>query len=283
MDYPLPSTFYHPPNTTLMKIDIFQIDAFTNQLFGGNPAAVCPLREWLEDEILLQITRENNLAETAFFIPLANGHFHLRWFTPEIEMDLCGHATLATAFVIFEELGYPNPAINFETQSGLLTVKKVNDLLEMDFPSRPPVPSDLPAIIKKGLNIQPVEVWKARDYVLLYEQAQDILDIEPNLSILNQINLDPGGIIVTAKGTTEDIDFVSRFFTPQASIFEDPVTGSAHCTLVPFWADRLNQTEFKAMQLSKRRGELFCMLEKDRVKIRGRAVKYLQGVVQLLT
>ena len=266
-----------------MKIKLFQIDAFTDQLFGGNPAAVCPLNSWLEDEVLLQIAKENNLAETAYFVPLPNGHFHLKWFTPEIEMDLCGHATLATAFVIFEELDYQQSAITFETQSGLLTVKKVNDLLEMDFPSRPPLPADLPAIITEGLSIQPKEVWKARDYVLVYERAQDILDIEPNLAILNQINLDPGGIIVTAKGTTNNIDFVSRFFTPQASIFEDPVTGSAHCTLVPFWADRLNKTELKAVQLSTRRGELFCTLEEDRVKIRGKAVKYLQGVVQLLT
>lgn len=218
------------------RIKIFQIDTFTNRLFGGNPAAVCPLDYWLEDDVLQQIALENNLAETAFYVQLDNNKFHLRWFTPECEMDLCGHATLASAYVIFEEDGFSNDKIEFETQSGVLTVEKENDLYTLNFPSRPAVKSELPKIIAEGLNIQPKEVWKARDYLLVFDNEDDVRNIRPDQAILNQINLDPGGIIVTATGTADDVDFISRFFTPQASVFEDPVTGSAHCTLIPFWA-----------------------------------------------
>ena len=264
-----------------MEIRIFQIDAFTDRLFGGNPAAVCPLDEWLEDEILQKIALENNLAETAFFVPLPDQRFHLRWFTPEIEMDLCGHATLASAYVLFEDLAYQDDLIRFESRSGELTIKRNAELLELDFPARPPAPATLPETIGAGLNLQPREVWKARDYLLLYDQEADIRAIQPDLAILNQINIDPGGIIVTAPGEAAEIDFVSRFFTPQASIFEDPVTGSAHCTLIPFWAERLNKTQLQARQISSRGGELFCRLEADRVKISGRAVKYLEGIISV--
>ena len=264
-----------------MKIDIYQIDAFTDKLFSGNPAAVCPLTNWLKDEILQNIAIENNLAETAFFIQLPNNHFHLRWFTPEFEMDLCGHATLGAAFVIFEEMKYEGNEICFETKSGILAVKKVNDYYELDFPSRPPEKSSLPKIISDGLNIQPIEIWKARDYLLVYNSEDDIKNIDPNIAILNQINIDPGGIIVTANSNIEDVDFVSRFFTPQATVFEDPVTGSAHCTLVPFWASRLNKNELRALQISKRGGELLCQLKENRVAIKGKAVKYLEGIIEL--
>lgn len=264
-----------------MRINIYQIDAFTDQLFGGNPAAVCPLFDWLDDEILQNIAIENNLAETAFFVQSSENRFHLRWFTPEFEMDLCGHATLASAFVIIEELGNKYNEVLFDTQSGLLTVKKNGDYYELDFPSRPPKKSSLPKIISDGLNIQPKEIWKARDYLLVYDTEDDIEDIKPNIAILNQINIDPGGIIVTAKGKSENVDFVSRLFTPQATVFEDPVTGSAHCTLVPFWADRINKTELRALQISKRGGELLCQLNKDRVLIKGKAVKYLEGTIEL--
>lgn len=260
-----------------MEIDIYQIDAFTNQLFGGNPAAVVPLKDWLPDTVLLKIAQENNLAETAFFIPKENGKFHLRWFTPEIEMDLCGHATLASAFVLFEALNHPQPEIIFESQSGDLLVKKEGDFLMLNFPSRPPILSKLPETIQRGLNIQPQEVWKARDYLLVYENESAIKSIVPNIEIMNQINIDPGGIIVTAKGN--QADFVSRFFTPQASIFEDPVTGSAHCTLIPFWAERLGKNSLHALQLSERQGELFCTLQADRVYIKGKAVMYLKGKI----
>ncbi|MFK8039432.1 MAG: PhzF family phenazine biosynthesis protein [Crocinitomicaceae bacterium] len=264
-----------------MPIEIFQIDAFTDQLFAGNPAAVCPLNNWLDDDILQNIAAENNLAETGFFIEQPNGQFHLRWFTPEFEMDLCGHGTLAAAYVIFEELDYSGNEITFNSLSGLLTVKKEEDMFVLNFPSRPPVKSELPKLIKEGLDIQPKEVWKARDYLLLYENEDDIRKIKPNIILLNQINIDPGGIIVTAKGSTLDADFVSRLFTPQASVFEDPVTGSAHCTLIPFWSEKLKKNKFKAFQLSKRGGELHCELQNNRVLIKGKAVKYLKGIIEI--
>lgn len=264
-----------------MKIKLYQIDAFTDKLFGGNPAAVCPLDKWLDDRTLQNIAIENNLAETAFFVKLPNGHFHLRWFTPEIEMDLCGHATLASAFVIFEETKYSDTEIFFETMSGLLTVRKSGEYLELDFPSRPPQKASLPKIIEQGLNIPPVEVWKARDYLLVYRTEEEVKMIEPNIAIINQINIDPGGIIVSSLSEAKDVDFVSRLFTPQATVFEDPVTGSAHCTLVPFWAKRLNKTKFRALQISERGGELLCRLEKDRVFIKGKAVKYFEGLITL--
>ena len=262
-----------------MTVDIFQIDAFTNKLFGGNPAAVCPLQDWLSDAVLLNIAKENNLAETAYFIHKHDNVFHLRWFTPEIEIDLCGHATLASAYVILNCLDYDFDTVIFQTLSGELTVSRSGEFLEMDFPSRPPQDSELPEIIKNSLSKQPTNVYKARDYVLLYDSENDIKNLKVSASILEQINLDPGGIIVSAKGNNSD--FVSRFFTPGAAVFEDPVTGSAHCTLVPFWAERLEKNELHAFQISDRKGELFCKLVKDRVIIRGNAVKYLQGTIEI--
>lgn len=264
-----------------MKIDIFQIDAFTDTLFGGNPAAVCPLESWLDDLILQNIAAENNLAETAFFVRQSDNKFHLRWFTPQHEMDLCGHATLASAFVIFNELEYNQASIIFESKSGELKVNRQEDLLILDFPSRPVKEASLPSIIERSINIQPKEIWKSRDYLLVYEHEEDIRKIEFDLSLLNQINLDPGGIIVTAKGNSPRVDFVSRFFTPQAVVFEDPVTGSAHCSLIPFWAERLQKTKLEAEQLSERKGKLSCELRKDRVLIKGKAVKYLQGIIEI--
>jgi PhzF family phenazine biosynthesis protein len=262
-----------------MTIDIFQIDAFTNELFEGNPAAVCPLTEWLPDETLLNIARENNLAETAYFIHKKDNRFHLRWFTPEIEMDLCGHATLASAFVILNCLDYDLETLVFETMSGDLIISRNGECLEMNFPSRPPKSSELPQIIKTSLSKQPSEIYKARDYVLVYDSEDDIKSLNVSASILEDINIDPGGIIVTAKGNHSD--FVSRFFTPGAAVFEDPVTGSAHCTLVPFWAERLDKNDLHAFQISERKGELFCKLVKDRVFIKGNSVKYLQGTIDI--
>ncbi len=264
-----------------MRIPIYQIDAFTDKIFGGNPAAVCPLDHWMDDEVLLNIAKENNLAETAFFLRKADDLFHLRWFTPEIEMDLCGHATLASAYVIFRELGYQQDVIRFDTHSGILEVRKTGDYLELNFPSRPPSEASLPEIISQSLNIQPLEIWQARDYLLVYESQSDILNIKPDVAILNQINLDPGGIIVTAPASEPSIDFVSRFFTPQATLLEDPVTGSAHCTLIPYWANRLDKSSLQARQLSERQGHLICELHNDRVMIRGKAVKFLQGFIEI--
>jgi PhzF family phenazine biosynthesis protein len=262
-----------------MTFDIFQIDAFTDTLFGGNPAAVCPLKEWLPDAVLLNIAKENNLAETAYFIHKHDNVFHLRWFTPELEIDLCGHATLASAYVILNCLNYDFETVVFETMSGELIVSKIGEFLEMDLPSRPPSKAEIPKIIADSLSQQPSEVYKARDYVLVYDTENDIQNLKVSASVFEQINLDPGGIIVTAKG--DNSDFVSRFFTPGASVFEDPVTGSAHCTLVPFWAERLNKTQLHALQISDRKGELFCILAKDRVIIKGNAIKYLQGTIEV--
>lgn len=264
-----------------MRISIYHIDAFTDKLFGGNPAAVCPLAKWVDDKTLQNIAVENNLAETAFFVQSSPNRFRLRWFTPEIEIDLCGHATLASAYVIFEELGNKSDEVLFDTQSGLLRVKKIGDVYELNFPSRPPKKSILPKTIADGLNIQPKEIWKARDYMLVYDSESEVEKIKPNIAILNEINIEPGGIIITAKGKLKNVDFVSRFFTPQATVFEDPVTGSAHCTLVPFWSSRLGKNELKALQISKRGGELLCQLENDRVLIQGKAVKYLEGTIEL--
>jgi len=257
-----------------MTLDLFQIDAFTNTVFGGNPACVVPLTSWLPDETLLKITQENAVAETAFFVPKGD-KFHLRWFTPEIEMDLCGHATLATAHCLKKILKYPSNNIIFETVSGDLTVCVRDDFYFLNFPSRMPVPAQLPKIIEKSLNIAPKEVYKSRDYVLVYDTEEEIKNIKINRQVFDQINLDTGGVIVTSKGTT--CDFVSRFFTPQASILEDPVTGSAHCSLIPFWAKRLHKKELTALQLSKRRGTLNCLDKNHRVIISGQARTYSIG------
>ncbi len=257
-----------------MKLELYQIDAFTDKIFGGNPACVVPLENWLPDEILFKITKENAVAETAFFINKGE-KIHLRWFTPEIEMDLCGHATLATAHCLKTILNYKSDTIIFETLSGDLTVRVKNDFYYLDFPSRMPMESSLPENISKSLNIQPKEVLKSRDYVLVYDSEEDIKNIKINRQFFDEINLDPGGVIVTAK--SENCDFVSRFFTPQSTILEDPVTGSAHCSLIPFWANRLNKNELSAMQISERIGKLNCLNNGNRVIISGQARTYSIG------
>jgi len=261
-----------------MELNFYQIDTFTNTIFGGNPACVVYLKHWLDDEILLNIANENAVAETAFFVK-QNNSFHLRWFTPEIEMDLCGHATLATAYVLKKILKYPEDEIIFETASGKLTVTNNGDLFTLDFPSRKPVQANLPEILKKSLNIQPTHILKARDYILVYNTEEEIKNIQINRQIFDQINLDPGGIVVTAKGN--NCDFVSRFFTPQASILEDPVTGSAHCSLIPYWSKQLNKKSMKAYQISKRKGTLYCTYNGNRVLISGNAKIYAIGTFWL--
>lgn len=257
-----------------MHLPLYQIDAFTNKIFGGNPAAVVPLTNWLPDDILSKIAKENAVAETAFFVDKGD-RIQLRWFTPEIEMDLCGHATLATAHCLKTILNYSGDKILFETLSGDLTVSMENDFYYLDFPSRMPVVVDLPEIISKAFSIQPIEVLKSRDYVLVYGSEADIQSIKIDQQVFDQLNLDPGGVIVTAKG--ENCDFVSRFFTPQSSILEDPVTGSAHCSLIPFWALRLGKKELFAMQISDRIGKLYCQDKGERVIIGGQARTYSIG------
>jgi len=253
---------------------LFQVDAFTDKVFGGNPACVVPIDQWLPDELMLRIAMENAVAETAFFIPEGEG-YHLRWFTPEFEMDLCGHATLATAHVLKTELGYTGSTVSFSSRSGVLKVMLEGDRYVLDFPSRKPVPASLPNIIAEALSLQPLEVLKSRDYVLVYASEAQVREIKIDRVLFDRINLDPGGVIVTAKG--EDCDFVSRFFTPQSSILEDPVTGSAHCSLIPFWSERLGKKDLEAWQVSDRLGKLYCSDRGERVLIGGRAVTYSTG------
>lgn len=259
-----------------MKIPIYQVDAFTSKLFSGNPAAVCPLEAWLDPNQLLNIAAENNLSETAFFVK-KNYFYELRWFTPEIEVDLCGHATLATGHVLFNHLGYAEKEIRFETKSGRLTVTRSDDLISLDFPATPPVKVDMTDNLTKGLGKKPLEVYKSRDYLALFETEKEVLSIQPDFKILEK--LDALGIIITARGDTSD--FVSRFFAPAVGIDEDPVTGSAHTTLVPFWANKLNKTQFHAFQISKRGGKLFCQLAGDRVLISGKAKTYMKGEIEI--
>ncbi|WP_292008619.1 PhzF family phenazine biosynthesis protein [Chryseobacterium sp.] len=257
-----------------MKLELFQIDTFTEEIFRGNSACVVPLKNWLPDETLLKIACENAVAETAFFIDHGDT-VHLRWFTPEIEMDLCGHATLASAHCMISHLNYQNSRIVFETKSGELTVDIKDGFYYMDFPSRMPEPAVLPDTIAQSLNIQPKEVFKSRDYVLVYESEEEIRKITVQRSVLDLINLDPGGVVVTAPGT--DSDFVSRYFTPQSSILEDPVTGSSHCSLIPFWSSRFGKDKLFARQLSERGGQLYCENKDKRVMVAGKARTYSVG------
>ena len=260
-----------------MEYNCYQIDAFTSKIFGGNPACVVPLKKWLPDNMLSNIAKENAVAETAFFIQ-QDGTFYLRWFTPNIEMDLCGHATLATAHCLYTILKVESRSFPFITQSGELTVTVQEDnLYSMDFPSRVASPATLPDIIAKSLSSPPKEVYRSRDYLLVYASEDEVRNIEIDRSYFDGINLDPGGVIVTSIG--DNCDFVSRFFTPQSTILEDPVTGSAHCTLIPYWSDRLNKNSLHALQVSERGGELFCENKNDRVLISGSARTYFIGKI----
>lgn len=257
-----------------MQLPLYQINAFTDRLFSGNPACVVPLSEWLPDDLLMKIAKENAVAETAFFIDL--GHkFHLRWFTPEMEMDLCGHATLAAAHAIKDIRKFTGENIIFETRSGELTVTAEDDLYILDLPSRKPVPTTLPELLTRSLNIQPQKVLKARDFVLVHDNEQEVRDITIDRTFFDQLQLGTGGVIVTAQG--RDCDFVSRFFTPKASVFEDPVTGSAHCSLTPYWSEILQKKEMKAMQLSERGGGLAVRDKGERIEVAGSARTYSVG------
>jgi PhzF family phenazine biosynthesis protein len=260
-----------------MKIPIYQVDAFTDRLFGGNPAAVCPLDSWPADELMQKIAAENNLSETAFFVKEKNG-YGLRWFTPLMEVDLCGHATLATGHVIFHVLGYKDQEVKFSTKSGQLIVAREDDMLRLDFPANPARPVETPPRLVDGLGKEPERVLKSkRDFLVVYPHEEDILALKPNFDILKK--LECLCVIVTAAG--KSCDFVSRCFAPIAGINEDPVTGSAHTTLVPYWACKLDKASLHAMQLSNRRGELFCEYLGEWVQIKGRAVLYLKGEIDV--
>jgi PhzF family phenazine biosynthesis protein len=260
------------------RIPIYQADAFTSDLFGGNPAAVCPLKEWLPDQTMQKIAAENNLAETAFFLEYEDGFF-IRWFTPEIEIDLCGHATLASAHIIFTELKYNKSNVSFYTKNaGVLKVTKNENKYTLDFPSRTCEAASLPEGLIQALgNVQPLEILKSRDFLLVYENEDTVNQIQPDFNAL--LKYDALCFIITAPGNNSD--FVSRVFAPVAGINEDPVTGSAHCSLIPYWAEKLGKQQLHAYQLSQRRGELWCEHRDDRVLISGNAVTFLQGEIIL--
>jgi predicted PhzF superfamily epimerase YddE/YHI9 len=259
-----------------MLIPYYQVDAFASRVFTGNPAGVCLLADWLPDEVLQAIAAENNLAETAFVVQ-REGRYDLRWCTPTMEVDLCGHATLAPAHVIFEHLGCREDVIRFDTRSGELTVTRDGDLFTLDFPARPAVPCEAPPQLLAGLGRRPQSTAKARDYLAVFASEQEVAELQPDMAALAQ--LDSLGIIATAPGST--CDFVSRFFAPQAGIPEDPVTGSAHSTLIPYWSARLGKQRLFARQISARGGELFCEDRGSRVGIGGRAVTYSTGFIRL--
>lgn len=253
----------------------FVADAFAEKVFEGNPAGVCVLKKWLSDEIMQKIAAENNLSETAFFVPTEKG-YHLRWFTPGGEIDLCGHATLATAFIITQFVNPQLSTIHFETMSGELIVEKNGDLYEMDFPSIPPKKHILTNEMIEALGITPLETYCNRDLMFVLENEEQVKNLSPNLSKLESLS-DGLGVFVTAKG--KEFDFVSRAFFPKLKVNEDPVTGSVHCNLIPFWAERLGKNELTAKQLSKRSGTLYCRQNGDRVKIGGKAALYLTAEI----
>ncbi|MDP1579552.1 MAG: PhzF family phenazine biosynthesis protein [Candidatus Didemnitutus sp.] len=259
-----------------MKLPLYWIDAFSPVVFAGNPAAVVPLTAWPADALMQRIAFENGLAETAFFVPIEPGRYHLRWFTPSAEVDLCGHATLASAFVLFTQLGFAGERLTFDSRSGPLPVRRLPDgKLELDFPSRPAVPVTPPPALLRGLGATPAEYAQAQANLAVFATAAEIRAIRPDFATL--ATLEQYGTIVTAPG--EDCDFVSRFFAPRVGVPEDPVTGSAHCVLTPYWAARLGKNRLHARQLSARGGEVFCELRGDRVGLAGHAALYLRGEI----
>jgi len=259
-----------------MRIPYYEVDAFTGRTFGGNPAGVCPMEKWLPDGVLQKIAAENNLAETAFFARREGG-YELRWFTPVMEVDLCGHATLASAHVLYSELGYSEPEVRFHTRSGWLAAARREDGIELDFPAWAPTPCSAQEELARGLGRPPREALKTRDYVAVFDSQAEVAALKPDMALI--AGLDSLGVIATACG--DDSDFVSRFFAPKAGIPEDPVTGSAHSSLIPYWAGRLNKTEMFARQISPRGGEIYCRHLGERVGIGGRAVIYLRGELEI--
>lgn len=264
-----------------MQLKLYQVDAFTERTFGGNPAAVVPLAEWLPDATMQAIALENNLSETAFFVPRGDGVFDLRWFTPLIEVDLCGHATLGTAWVLFNRLGYDGEAVTFHTRSGSLTVVRDGDRLAMDFPAQPPAPE--PAEIGDvagALGVRPEAVFAAPYALAVLDSEATVRAVRPDFRRIAALDIPE--LIVTARcAEGGDCDFVSRFFAPTGGIDEDPVTGSAHCILIPYWAKRLGKTEMFARQVSARGGALWCALNGDRVTIAGYGAPYLEGTISV--
>jgi PhzF family phenazine biosynthesis protein len=262
---------------TPVDLSVFQIDAFTDRVFGGNPAAVCPLDAWIADDVMQAIAAENNLSETAFFV--ADGEdgtsYDLRWFTPALEVELCGHATLASAFLIFERFAPDAEILRFQTRSGELTVARKDGMLFLDFPSYPGPAVDCPDALTGGMGNTPQEVIEGPNYMAVFQSEADIAALAPNMEML--ATLHPRGVIATAPG--DAVDFVSRVFVPSFGVPEDPATGSAHCMLTPYWARRLGKTRLNARQISTRGGVLVCEDRGDRVGIGGQAVLYLEGKI----
>ena len=260
-----------------MTIPYYEVLAFTDRVFAGNPAGICVLKEWLPDALLQKIAAENNLAETAYLID-RGAYYDIRWMTPTVEMDLCGHATLGSAHVLFQHLGLSGDSITFQSRSaGELKVERNGERLVLDFPSRPAAPCEVPSKLAEGLGAKPGEVFKGRDYLAVFQSEADVAAISPDFDILNE--LEANGVVVTAPG--DNCDFVSRYFAPRVGVPEDPVTGSVHCALIPYWSKRLGKTKLHARQLSQRGGELFCEDRGERVGIGGTAVTYVEGTVHI--
>ncbi len=261
-----------------MELQLYQVDAFSAKLFGGNPAAVCPLEKWLPDETLQAIAMENNLSETAYFVTETEG-LHIRWFTPTCEVKLCGHATLASAWVYFHHIQPDAQKVTFNSLSGPLGVERDGEWLTLDFPAARAAPVNAPPELAQALGAEPLEVVATDDWLVRLDSEATIRRLQPDMALLK--TLDGRGVIVTAEGESSDCDFVSRFFAPKYGIDEDPVTGSAHTLLIPYWAERLGSEHLLARQLSPRGGELRCELRGERVRIAGRATPYLRGVITL--
>ena len=257
-----------------MELTCYTLDAFTDRVFGGNPAAVCSLDDWLDDATMQNIAAENNLAETAFFVPDGDG-YHIRWFTPTVEVELCGHATLASAYIIFNYISPESENLRFKALAGELRVSRDGDVLSLDFPSRPPEQIAVDAEIVAALGATPKEMWKARDHLAVFENEAAVRALKPDFPRLGRVDM----YALTATAPGDHCDFVSRFFAPAHGIDEDPVTGSAHCTLIPFWAKRLGKVMLHARQVSKRGGELFCEHRGDRVKISGHVALYAKSTI----
>lgn len=259
-----------------MRIPIYQVDAFAGQVFEGNPAAVCPLQEWISDEQMQNIAMENNLSETAFFVKQGD-RYQLRWFTPTTEVDLCGHATLASAHVLFEHLGYDGPVVRFDCNSGELTVKKQDGQLVMDFPIAALHETPPPAFLEEAVGVPAKELYRDTDYLYVVETEQQVRNLDPDIRLLGKA--DVRGIIITAPG--RETDFVSRFFAPAAGVDEDPVTGSAHTMLTPYWSRRLGKDELVGRQVSQRGGTIHCKQRGNRVELAGSAQTFLQGEIKI--
>ncbi|WP_234572613.1 PhzF family phenazine biosynthesis protein [Rhodohalobacter sp. 614A] len=256
---------------------LYQVDAFTDEVFSGNPAAVIPLEEWLDADAMQNIAAENNLSETAYFVKEPDGTFTIRWFTPKTEVDICGHATLASAHVLFEHLDFDGEKVVFQSKSGELTVEKREDIYWMNFPATPPEPIPVPKLLPDAIGTIPIFTGVNRDMIVLLHDEETVQTLKPDYGLLERMEV--RGIVVTAEGN--DCDFVSRYFAPSMGIYEDPVTGSAHTLLAPFWGKRLGKSSLNARQISKRGGNIQCNQKGDRVEIGGSAVTYMIGEINI--